>query len=226
MRGWRGERGERPRGWRFRLRFGVGVFERGIGRRRRWRRVVGLRRRDLALLRRFCVARGPGGLEFLEGFVVGAPDGVFVARELGEGVGFALSIEGDAEKAGFLVVADLLGGAGWTGGGIGATLGLAGTFHAIDADAGLDAKGAAETPFGAGQLADAGILEGVGRLEDVAETVEEGLEVGGVLLGEDGVAGTESVGAGVGGDFGFALGSFGAGGALGVAAIGFDLSFR
>jgi hypothetical protein len=168
------------------------------------------------LLRRFCVARGSGGLEFLEGFVVGAPDGVFVARELGEGVGFAVPIEGDAEKAGFLVVADLLGGAGWTGGGIAAALGLAGTFHGIDEDAGLDAEGAAETPFGAGQLADVRIFEGVSGREHVAETVEQGLEVGGVLLGEDGVAGAEAVGAGVGGDLGFARWSSGDGGALDV----------
>ena len=105
-------------------------------------------------------------------------------------------------------------------GGIAATLGLAGAFHGIDEDAGLEAEDAAETPFGAGQLADVRILEGVGGLEDVEETVEQGLEVGGVLLGEDGVAGAEAVGAGVGGDLGFALGSSGAGGALGVAAIG------
>jgi hypothetical protein len=172
------------------------------------------------LICQFCVARGPGGLEFLEGFVVGAPDGVFVTRELGEGVGFAVPVEGDAEKAGVLVVADLLGGAGGVRGGIAATLGLAGAFHGIDEDAGLEAEDAAETPFGAGQLADVRILEGVGGLEHVEEAVEQGLEVGGVLLGEDGVAGAEAVGAGVGGDLGFALGSSGAGGALGVAAIG------
>ena len=105
-------------------------------------------------------------------------------------------------------------------GGIAATLGLAGAFHGIDEDAGLEAEDAAETPFGAGQLADVRILEGVGGLEHVEEAVEQGLEVGGVLLGEDGVAGAEAVGAGVGGDLGFALGSSGAGGALGVAAIG------
>ena len=168
----------------------------------------------------FRVARENGGLEFLEGFVVGAADGVFVARELGEGVGFAVPIEGDAEKAGVLVVELLFGGAGGARGGIGATLGLARAFHGIDEDAGLEAEGAAETPLGAGQLADVGVFEGVGGLEEVEETVEQGLEVGEVLLGEDGVAGAEAVGAGVGGDFGFTLGSSGAGGAPGVAAIG------
>jgi hypothetical protein len=87
---------------------------------------------------------------------------------------------------------------------IAATLGLAGAFHGIDEDAGLNAEGAAETLLGAGQLADVRIVEGAS----------------GVLLGEDGVAGAEAVGAGVGGDLGFALGSSGASGALGVAAIG------
>jgi hypothetical protein len=176
------------------------------------------------LLRRFCVARGRGRFELLEGLVVGAPDGVFVARELGEGVGFAVSIEGDAEKAGFLVVADLLGGAGGARGGNRATLGLAGTFHAIDEDAGLDAKGAAETPFGTGQLADVRIFEGVSGLKDVEETIEQGRKFGGVLLREDGVAGAEAVGAGVGGDLGLALGGFGAGGALSVLAIGVEFA--
>jgi len=172
------------------------------------------------LICQFRVARENGGLEFLEGFVVGAADGVFVARELGEGVGFAVPVEGDAKEAGVLVVELLFGGAGGVRGGIGATLGLARAFHGIDEDAGLEAEGAAETPCGAGQLAEAGVFEGVGGLEEVEETVEQGLEVGEVLLGEDGVAGAEAVGAGVGGDFGFTLGSSGAGGAPGVAAIG------
>jgi hypothetical protein len=66
------------------------------------------------------------------------------------------------------------------------------------------------------------LLAGGGGLEFLDETVEQGVEIGGVFLGEDGVAGAESVGTGVGGDFGFALGGFGAGGELGVTAIGFD----
>jgi len=69
------------------------------------------------------------------------------------------------------------------------------------------------------------LLTGAGGLELREETGQQGVEFGGVFLGEDGVAGAESVGAGVGGDFGFALGGFGAGGELGVAAIGFDFQF-
>jgi hypothetical protein len=128
-----------------------------------------------------CGARRLGGLEFLEGFVVGAADGVLVARELGESVAFAASIERHTEETGVLVVEQFLGGTGGLRGGIAAVLGLAGAFDAIGEDAGLDAQDAAKSPLGAGQLAEAGLLEGVG----------------GVLLGEDGVAGAAAVGAGM-----------------------------
>jgi len=56
--------------------------------------------------------RGRGGLEFVAGLVVGAAEGVFVARELDESVVFAVPKEGDTEEAGFLVVALLADGAG------------------------------------------------------------------------------------------------------------------
>jgi hypothetical protein len=69
------------------------------------------------------------------------------------------------------------------------------------------------------------LLAGVGGLEFREEAVQQGVEFGGVFLGEDNVAGAESVGAGVGGDSGFALGGFGAGGELGVTTIGFDFQF-
>ncbi|MGC9972883.1 MAG: hypothetical protein ABSE56_20065 [Bryobacteraceae bacterium] len=68
-------------------------------------------------------------------------------------------------------------------------------------------------------------LTGFGGLEFGEQTREQGVEFVGVFLGEDGVAGAESVGAGVGGDFSFALGAFGAGGELGVTPIGFDFQF-
>ncbi len=64
---------------------------------------------------------------------------------------------------------------------------------------------------------------GGGAVVGGAEAVEEGLEIGGILDGEDGVAGGEVVGATVMGDFGLALGGTGAGGAEGVAAIGVEL---
>jgi hypothetical protein len=166
--------------------------------------------------------RGRGGRELVAGLVVGAAEGVLVARELDEGVVFAVPIERDAEEAGFLVVALLPDGAGRFRGGVGAVLGLAGLFQAIGVKAGLDADHAAETPIGPGHLAEAELLGLVGGLEGGAEAVEEGLEFGGVLDREDGVAGAEVVGAAVMGDFGFALGGAWAGGEQGVAAIGVD----
>jgi len=153
---------------------------------------------------------------------VGATDGVLVARELGEGLAAAVLAEGQSEQAGVLVVALLLGGAVGQWGGVAAPLVFAHLFHGGDEDAGLQADDTAEAPFGGGQLADVRLLAGVGGLEFREETREQGVEFGGVFLGEDGVAGAESVGAGVGGDFGFALGGFGAGGELGVTTIGFD----
>jgi len=130
--------------------------------------------------------------------------------------------EGQTEQAGVLVVALLLGGAVGRWGGVAAPLVFAHLFHGGDKNASLQADNAAETPFGGGQLADVRLLTGVGGLEFGEQTREQGLEFVGVFLGEDGVAGAESVGAGVGGDFGFALGGFGAGGELGVTTIGFD----
>jgi hypothetical protein len=131
----------------------------------------------------------------------------------------------EAEQAGVLVVAALFGGAGGLPGGVGTVLAFAHLLHCGDEDTGLEADDAAEAPLGGGQLADVRLVEGGCGLELLDETGEEGVEFGRVLLGEDGVAGAESVGAGIGGDFGFALGSFGAGGALRVAAVGFDFAF-
>jgi len=106
---------------------------------------------------------------------------------------------------------------------LGTGFGLAGAFPAIGHEAGLDAGHAAGTPVGPGHLAEADILGFVGGLVDGAEAVEEGLELGGVPDGEDGVAGGEVAGAAVMGDFGFAFWGAWAGGELGVAAIGVDL---
>jgi hypothetical protein len=158
----------------------------------------------------------------VEGFVVGATDGVLVARELGEGLAAAVLAEGESEQAGVLVVALLFGGAVGRRGGVTALLVFAHLFHGGDEDPSLQADDAAETPFGGGQLPNLRFLTGFGGLEFGEQTREQGVEFVGVFLGEDGVAGAESVGAGVGADFGFALGGFGAGGELGITTIGFD----
>jgi hypothetical protein len=173
--------------------------------------------------RRCFLERRLGGRELVAGLVVGAAEGVLVARELDEGVVFAVPKEGDTEEAGFLVVALLADGAGRLGGGVGAVLAQADLFHAIGIHAGFDAGHATETPVGPSHLAEAELLVGVGGLVGGAEAVEEGLEFGGVLVGEEGVAGGEVVGTAVMGDFGFAFGGAWAGGAQGVAAIGVDL---
>ena len=107
-------------------------------------------------------------------------------------------------------------------GGVGRVLAVAHFLHGGDEDAGLESDDAAEAPFRGSQLADVGFRESGGVLELLEETVEQGVKFGGVFLGKDGVAGAEPVAAGVGGDFGFALGGFWAGRELGVAAIGFD----
>jgi CBS domain-containing protein len=142
------------------------------------------------------VARALGRLEFLEGLVVGAAEGVLVAVELDERVVFAVSIERDTEESGVLVVDDFPARTVPLRSGVAALFGLAGAFHTVNEDAGLDAGNGAEAPIEASELAEAGLLEGVGGLEDVAEAVEEGLEFGGGLHGEDGVAGAEAVGFG------------------------------
>jgi hypothetical protein len=140
--------------------------------------------------------RGRAGLEFVAGLVVGAAEGVLVARELDEDVVFAVPKEGDAEQAGFLVVDDFPTGTGPLGCGIGAVLDQAHLFQAVGHEAALDANHAAEAPLGPGHLAEAALLGFVGGAVDGAEAAEEGLELGGVLDGEDGIAGGEAVGPG------------------------------
>jgi hypothetical protein len=169
------------------------------------------------------IGLGRGGLEFVFGLVVGAAEGVLVARELDEDVVFAVPKEGDAEQAGFLVVDDLPAGTGPLGCGIGAVLDQAHLFQAVGVEAALDANHAAETPLGPGHLAEAALLGFVGGAVSGAQAGQEGLKFGGVLDGEEGVAGAEAVGAAVVCDFGFAFGGARAGGELGVAAVGVDL---
>ena len=177
----------------------------------------------MALGRGCLIGLGRGGLEFVFGLVVGAAEGVLVARELDEDVVFAVPKEGDAKEAGFLVVDDFPTGTGPLGGGVGAILDQAHLFQAIGHEAALDADHAAETPLGPGHLAEAALLGLVGGAVSGAEAGQEGLELGGVLDGEEGVAGGEAVRAAVVCDFGFAFGGARAGGELGVAAIGVDL---
>ena len=90
---------------------------------------------------------------------------------------------------------------------------------------GLDGGVTGESPICRGELADEIEFGFVLGLEVVEVVMEFGLVFAGGFIGEDDGAGAESVGAGVVGDFGFALGGSGAGGELGVTSIGFDFQF-
>jgi len=165
-------------------------------------------------------------VELLHGPVESAAGGVFIARQPGEGLTAALRV-GEAEEEGFVVGEPFrFGGLGFGFGFgtlAGVVLGRAGFLDAIEVDAGLDADDAAEEPFGGDGLADEGFLEGVGGLEARGEAGEERVELGLIFDVQDGLAGAETVHAGVLADDGFALGRLWAGGELGITAVCFDL---
>jgi len=164
--------------------------------------------------------------ELVEGLVEGAAGGVFVAEQLEEGVCLSVAAEGLRKQAGVLVVLAI--GVGFVCAGCGRVdlEVLAEGVEAVREEAGLEANDAAEAPVGGGQLKDKGFLEGSGGPEFGAEAGEQLQEAGAVLLGEDDQAGSQAVLLGVAADGGFALWGFGAGTALGVAAVGFDLLLR
>jgi hypothetical protein len=141
-------------------------------------------------------------LELIEGAVVVALGRIDAALEASEGI--AAAIEGLAEGA-FLV--------GREEGG-----------HLVGPELGFDLAIAAEEPFGLDQgIDEKAVLGGFGA-EAVVVIEGEGFEILGGLAGDDlgaGVdAGFESVETGDG----LALGSAGAGGLEGVAAVRFDLT--
>jgi len=161
----------------------------------------------------------------LQGLIVGAAEGILVAAEFGEGVGTAAVEEGRAEDEGVAVV-QLFGG-----GGVArffpslVEIPAAGAFHAGGETAGLDAEDAAEAPLGGCHFADQEVLERAGGPEFGFEGGEEVAEMGGVLFGEDGFAGEQSVECGVLGGAGLAVCGGGPGAEAGVALVGCDLSF-
>ena len=83
-------------------------------------------------------------------------------------------------------------------------------------EAGLQAREAAHAPLGVGDLTDEFEFERVGGLDVGFECRELAVEVGGVLAGEDGIAGEESVFERVFRATGFALLGARSGGFLGV----------
>ncbi len=149
-----------------------------------------------------------------------AADGRFVAGEGGEAVGFA----GQAlERGAAVAVGDLLLG-GRLEGAVAPLLKVFGALaHAIGEQAGFHAEMALEAPLAGGDLEDEGLLDGVGRLERSVEGLEETLEVGRILAGDDEGLRGESVTERVFRGPGLARGGAGSGGFRCVAAIGRDL---
>jgi hypothetical protein len=90
---------------------------------------------------------------------------------------------------------------------------------------GFDAAEAALDPFGGDEGVDERELGGIGGLVLIVKRGGEGFEVGGIFAGDDVGPGVDAGFEGVEGGGGFTLGSFGAGGFLGVAAVGVDLGF-
>ena len=160
---------------------------------------------------------GRGGLEVLEGFEgaeVHAVGGIDAALNAGEGI--ERVAEGVAEGG---VVLD--GGVDEVG--VGEVL-----VEALDLvipELGFDAAEAALGPLGGDEGVDEGELDGVGGVEVEKECGGEGFEFGGIFAGDDVRPGVDAGFEGVEGGSGFALGRGGAGGFLGVAAIGVDLGF-
>jgi hypothetical protein len=146
--------------------------------------------------------RGLEALKLIEGAVVVALGRIDAALEAGEGV--AAAIEGLAERT-FLV--------GREEGG-----------HFVGPELGFDLAIAAEEPLGLDEgIDEERLLGGVG-VEAVVVIEGEGFEILGGLAGDDLGAGVDAGFEGVETGDGLALGSAGAGGFEGVAAVRFDLT--
>jgi len=156
-----------------------------------------------------------GGLEVLEDFEgteVHAIGGIDAALDAGEG------IEGGVES-----VAE--GGIVLDGGveeiGVGEVFVEA--FDLVIPELGFDAAEAALGPLSGDEGVDERELDGIGGAEVEEELGGEGFEFGGIFAGDDVGPGVDAGFEGVESGAGFALGGGGAGGFLGVEAIGVDL---
>ncbi len=158
-------------------------------------------------------AGGLDALELVEGAVEGALDAGLVAAEGVEDAGRGTGVP--AEDVGEFVFVGK------------ADVAVFEVPLAVDEaeieEAGFDGAAAGEAPLGHDDLVDEGGFEGAGGLEVIEEGVEEFVEGLVVFAADDGVIGSEAVFEGIGADGGLALGGFGAGAVLGVAAIGGDL---
>lgn len=100
-----------------------------------------------------------------------------------------------------------------------------GGLHGLGVEIELQLFGAEGFPLGVGHLVNQVLFGVVARLVVGLDAGVEGVEFGGVLVGEDEGAGAEAMAEGVEAGAGFAGGGAGAGGFFGVAAIGRDLLF-
>ena len=174
----------------------------GLGGGRRWVRLV-----------RWGAAGGLEALQFVEGSVEGALAAGFVAGQRGESTDFAGVADEDESV---LVVAGRV---------VESTQIAFFLMEQPVEEAGFHAAEAAEAPSGHDHLLDEEGFGGADGLVVVLEGLLDFLEFGFPLGFNDGVLGGEAVAEGIKADGGFALGGFGAGAALGVPAIGFDLQF-
>jgi len=140
----------------------------------------------------------------VEGAVEGAFGAGFVAAEVVEIVG------ADDEDVSEIAVGDVAAFAD-----VGAVI-----VETVVPDAGFGAVEAAEAPGGEDDGLGEDLLAGGGGLEIAEEGVAEGVVFGLVLGGEDGALGGEAVAEGVEAGDGLAFGGAGAGGLLGVGAVG------
>jgi hypothetical protein len=147
------------------------------------------------------------GLELLEGFegaVAGTAGGIDAVLEFGEGGGVGGG--GIAEGVCLVFVEDVVV--------------LEGPHF------GFDAVEAAEHPLAADEVVEEAAGFGCGGMVALVILVDEELEVGELLVGEEEGLGVESGFEGIHGRSGLACGRGGAGGFLGIAAVGFDLAAR
>jgi len=148
-------------------------------------------------------AGGPEAIEFLEGALEVALEGIETALEAGEG--FVAAIEGATEVVGVVAVAVFV------------DVGVP--------EAGFGAAEAAENPLGMdGDVEESLLLGGIG-LKLGVEGGGEVLEIGLAFTDDDLGLGVEAGLGVVEGGGGFARRCAGAGGFLGIAAIGFNLEF-
>jgi hypothetical protein len=164
-----------------------------------------------------------GLLELAEGAKESLRQAALVAGKLGKGLS---ALAGDRRTG---EVGLGLGAAGGQSLGEGFVV-AAGLVERIGEGRGFEARDAAHAPLGVGELADEGLFEGVGGLEEFFEFGDERLEIGGIFAGQERgfrfLSGAETVFAGVLGGFGFAGTGARAGAALGVEAIGLELFLR